>query len=172
MDPRFYNKEGWVLFEDKICHFLPFYVGKGRYDRAHSHIKYSHNSEMAIKLDELNKEKRKPEVEIVYSDLSNLMAHNLENNIISLLRKQNIKLCNLTSHNKSYDYDEEIRVSNNFLEKKKNELILNTLNSSKTIGNAADTLGISQRSLYRKIKNLKIIKTKNGVSNYSYEFNT
>jgi hypothetical protein len=170
MDPRFYDEQGWVLFEDKICHFLPFYVGKGRYDRCNAHLRFSHNSEMDNKLRELKEQNLKPEIEIINQGLTNMMALNLENFIISSLKNQNVKMCNLISLNQTSRYDEKIFISNNFLEKKKNILVLKALNSSVTIREAANQLGISERGLYRKIKNLRIIKTKNGTKNYSYSF--
>jgi hypothetical protein len=170
MDPRRKKKKGWELINGVYCDEEPFYVGKGKYGRSHSHLSYSQNIELRERINSINRDGLEPKIKFIKEGLTNLMAHNIENIIISNLRDQNIKICNVTKQKNPDNYNKDIIIMDLNLERSKNYIILSALNESGTIEEAAKKLNLSPRTLYRKIKSLKIKKTKKGVKNYLYEF--
>jgi len=161
MDPR-YPIEPIEIYDGKKCSFLPFYIGKGKDKRSKSHLYFTKNYKMFNTIEELKSLNLEPIIEIVYTGLTNLMAHNLENHIISDLRYKNIDLCNLTLQNNSKNYDKIIKIEELHIEKSKNQLILDTLNNTNNLKEASNKLGISERTLHRKIKGLNIEKHQYG----------
>jgi hypothetical protein len=167
MDPRKGKKSGWHLYDDVYAYKKPFYIGKGRGNRHEQHLKYAQNSQMAFMLDSIEKDGEEPIIHIIKTGLSNLMAHNLENIIIANLRLQKTEICNLTNQTDPTKYGEVVLHTLN-VEMHKAFHILGVLNTSKNIEEASSKLGISQRTLYRKMDSLKIQRSKDKSSNKKY----
>jgi hypothetical protein len=153
LDPRYPGKYDVADYHFKC---KPFYVGKGYNDRKDSHLNKSHNDRVNDAIKKIKDNNLTPIVETLHDNLSSLEAHRLENNLIFLIN-QKYELCNI-SGGKNYD---ECECYIGFMGFNKNDYIIEMLNTFKTNKEVANKLGISERTLYRKIKSLKIIK-KNG----------
>lgn len=138
----------------------PFYIGKGYGERLNKHLEAKgKNIELNNTIHFLHKQNLKPTVIKIKECLSSAEAHMLENNLINCIGKKidsTGPLCNL-NNGMNMKIDEE----QNFimdLELNKNVNILKALNKHKNIAEAARELGISDRTLSRKKKELNIFK--------------
>jgi hypothetical protein len=155
------TQEGsWHLYGNEFIKHKPLYIGKGQGDRSGIHLSYTHNSELDLAIKRLSAQGQHPIIKLYNKGCTDLMAFNLESYMIARLREQGVHLCNATLQRISKFYDKEIIISEMNLEKLESLLIVEALNDDKCRGNrgqAAKLLGISERTLYRKIKSLQII---------------
>jgi hypothetical protein len=150
----------WHLYENEYIEHKPLYVGKGQGNRSEVHLSYTHNSELDIAIKDLQRRGFPPIIKIYNKGCTDLMAFNLESYMIARLREQGVKLCNATLQKTSKFYEKEIIISTLNIEKLEALLIVEALNDDKCRGNrsvAAELLGMSERTLYRKIKSLELI---------------
>jgi hypothetical protein len=156
-DPRISGR--WHLYGNEFIDYKPIYIGKGRGDRYECHLKYSHNSELDNTVKELALLNIEPIIKIYNKGCMQLMAHNLENYMIARLREQGVDLCNATYQTDSESHRvkrEDIILTVLNLEKAQNQLIVDALNTFKTRRDVAKALGISERTLYRKMITLDL----------------
>jgi len=157
LDP---TKEGsWHIYGDEYVEHKPLYVGKGTGNRGESHLTYTQNSELDGAISSLRKRGLTPIIKLYNNGCTTAMAFNLENYIIARLREQKVKLCNATAQSDSNLYNKNIIVTTFNLDKLESLLVLDALNNGKGNGSrkeAASLLGISERTLYRKMKSLNI----------------
>jgi hypothetical protein len=140
------DKPGPFQYGSYIFEYEPFYVGRGNGNRI-DHIKYEYPY--------INHK-----IIIIDNNLSVKDSNILENNIIYTIGRLDLNtgpLKNITSGT-SFKNINDINMSNLNIESMTNMMILNALNSNKTIKKAAHALNISERSLYRKINNLNFKK--------------
>ena len=156
LDPR---EPGEYVAGDFTFTHKPIYVGKGQHERYKSHLVSTKNKKFQDFLNELKDNDILPIIQIVSNNLSGLESHRLESNLIFLL-KDKCDLCN-ESGGKYYN-SEETTISKFNLELNKTLQIVDTLNSCKKLKDCAKKLGISERSLYRKIKSLNIQRNNSG----------
>jgi hypothetical protein len=156
----------WHLYGKEYVLNKPLYVGKGYGDRKESHLKYSANSELGIAIQSLVDKGLSPIINVFNDGCTSEMAYNLENYIIARLREQGVDLCNGTRQNKTSKYTKDIIISTFNIEKIRNSLIVDALNSAKTYREAAKLLGVSERCLYRRVKSLKLVNN-NGIWQFS-----
>jgi hypothetical protein len=153
-DPR--ERGRWHLYGEEYIDFLPLYVGKGSGKRSEAHLSYAKNSDLDSTIQSIKKKGMKPIIRIYNNNCTDAMAHNLENYIIARLREQGVFLCNVTGQHNTSLYNKNIIVTSFNLDKLKTELILDALNLAKNRKEAAELLGVSERTLYRKTKDLGI----------------
>lgn len=149
---------------EEVFKYEPFYVGKGKNNRHEVHLIQSHNEQVRKNI-EINGD---PEILIYKNNLSEEEAYNLEYKLIHSIGRKDIgkgPLYNITS---GLSFRDSIEKPGDLsLSSERSRLIINALNKHKTIKKAAEELKISQRTLYRKIKNLKIIRDDS--KNYYFE---
>lgn len=80
----------YALYDPSSSTDLPFYVGRGVGDRVFSHLKDSHNDEVQLQIDELQKKGVKPIIKIILHGLSVQQARAAETALIALLGKDNL----------------------------------------------------------------------------------
>lgn len=156
LDPSKIGK--WKLRDNYYVHHEPFYIGKGQAERNVSHIRYNSNFKMNQRLNQIKNNGFEPEIIITDKNLFSLLAHNIENKYIAILREQNVDLCNLTKQLNNKQYSNELSTAPLNIERNHNILILLALNNSKNKHDAAELLGITERTLYRKLKHLNLIQ--------------
>lgn len=158
MDPR---KPKNMQIEGINMKYEPVYIGKGKHLRYKEHLTKTNNKNFQSFLDDLQKNNLQPVIEIVYENLTNLESHRLENNLIFKLNESNIKLCNISSG--KYYNNAKLSITTLNLNLNNTIKIINVLNSTKTIKDAARKLNISERTLFRKLKSMNIKKNKEGI---------
>ena len=159
LDPTITGR--WHIYGDECVEHKPLYVGKGTGDRSTSHLTYSRNSELDGSIKTLQEKGIAPIIKLYNKGCTTAMAFNLENYIIARLRDQGVKLCNATPQSDVRKYNRELIVHTLNLDKLESFMILDALNSTKSKGvrkEAASLLGVSERTLYRKIKSLNIVE--------------
>lgn len=134
----------------------PFYIGSGNNERANN--LHHRNEECTKIINYLKDNDKKPIIKILENNIPRNEAYRIEHNIISKLQKHDIKLTNLTNNIVIEDYNKEY-----LLETFENNAILKTLNTTRTRKKASDILGISERTLHRRIKNMDIYKDIDGI---------
>ena len=154
LDPRFVNKKNFNIGFD--LPFEPFYIGKGQGNRIDnkersqsvkqriSEIQNSGNDVIKIKM---------------FENVSRYDSFKIENSLINKIGREdqgNGPLLNTIGGKDFKNY--EMNYSPINIENQINGLILDTLNSSGKINKAAKRLGISPRTLYRRMKSLGIVK--------------
>ncbi len=149
----------WHIYGNEYVYNMPIYVGKGQGDRKTSHLHYAANSNLASELRKLRNNHQEPIIKVYNNGCTHEMAFNLENYIIARLREQEVILCNKTQQTDVGKYVREIEVTSFNLETALNSILLDALNNTRTFKEAASMLGISERTLYRKMKTLRITKT-------------
>jgi hypothetical protein len=159
-DPR--KKGNWHVYGKEYIEFKPLYIGKGSGDRAEAHLRYSCNSELDNTIKVLKNLNISPIVKIYNKGCTSLMAHNLENYIIARLREQGVDLCNATFQTDAEQYrkNKDFIITTLNLEKAEGMLIVDALNSTRRRKEAAEALGVSERTLYRKINSLNISESR------------
>jgi hypothetical protein len=155
LDP---DKKGVFQYEEYYFNHEPFYIGKGSSKRYASHLTETHNKDLSDKIKSLDK---KPIIIKIESGLSKKEAYLIENNLINIIGKKIDKKGPLYNKISGKTFLEK-NIERTFLdiESMKYLNILKALNKHKNIKKASSELGISERTLYRKIKNLKIKKNK------------
>lgn len=162
LDPR---KPGTFSYGDYTFDYEPFYIGKGTSTRMFDHMRNEKNPLLSKKIDELKTENLNPIILKIVENLTNMTSYKIERYLIKnigTLLKNTGPLCNIFDggykniENKigGHDYDKLV-----------NNLIVTMLNDSDTIKDAANKIGISERTLYRKMSSLNIKKI-----NGKYEF--
>ena len=144
----------WNLYGNTFVEHMPFYVGKGINERKTDHLLKSHNGEVNDKLTHLKDIGFEPIIKVYNHGCMQQMALNLESHIIANLRQQGIELCNNTHQLDTKKYQKELVVTPLNIEKHMNLMVLEALNREPTYVKAAEVLGISYRTLYRKVKSL------------------
>ena len=157
-------KGGIYQYDEYSFNYEPIYVGKGYGTRDMSHTKTTHNESLKKIIDELDGD---PIVIRVESGLSQLEAHFIENKIINSIGKlidKNGPLCNVAAGVNVNEINYEKSFLN--IDSMKYINILKSLNKNRSIKSAAKELGMSERTLYRKMNSLNI--QKNPESNKYY----
>jgi Bacterial regulatory protein, Fis family len=160
----------WHIYGDEYIYNKPLYVGKGQGDRKDAHLQFTKNSEFDFALTSLARKNTEPIIKVYNYGCTHEMAYNLENYIIARLREQDVDLCNGTLQKESAKYVKELEISSFNLETILNSIIVDALNTTRSYRGAAKLLGISERSLYRKVKSLDIRK-EDGIFNFSKKVN-
>jgi hypothetical protein len=124
--------------------YEPFYVGKGQGGRKEMTFRFDRKNVKILQINEM----------MTIHD-----AYRLEHNLIFTIGRKDLNRGPLLNRSGGYGYKPEPEIDRSkFLEVQLNNLILKALNTSKNKREAAKKLGISERNLYRKINNLKLIK--------------
>jgi len=147
------SKKGVYQYEEYSFNNEPFYIGKGQDSRDKSHINFTKNESFKKILKELDEE---PIIIKVESGLSQLEAHYIENNLINSIGKLSEgagPLCNIISGSAVQKKYEKSFLN---IESMKYIHIIKSLNRNKSIKKSSEELGISERTLYRKMKSLNI----------------
>lgn len=156
LDPL--KKGKWHIYDDVYVEYKPMYVGKGCSDRFKGHLYTSQNSSLNKAIEFIREEGAEPIIRVFNEGCSSEMAYNLENYVIARLREQGVDVCNATNQTNTARYLKQIETTSFNIEALENRMIVDALNVSRTFKDAAKLLGISERSLYRKIKSLNIVK--------------
>ena len=155
----------------KIGEFLfpyePFYVGKGTGDRFKS---LNRNERVNERIDKIKKLGGGVIVLKIKEDLTNLQSHRLENFFINKIGRRDLGKGPLLNESSGITFinpeDTLLELTDLNIERNINRMVLDSLNNSRTIDEASKKLGLSGRSLYRRMKDLKIVKKK---GKYSFD---
>ena len=136
--------------------YEPFYIGKGSGSRMFEHLKLSESDTNIDKkniIQNIIELGENPIIKIIKNELSTYESYSLENILIS-------KLDNLTNINGGKYKKIKYKVANykTSLEYDKKTQIVKLLNLGKTSKDISKELGISERTIYRMKKDLKIIE--------------
>lgn len=148
----------WHLFDDIYVEYEPIYVGKGTGDRAEYHLITARNTKLHDTIAFIRWKGEEPVIRVFNECCTNEMAYNLENYIIARLRDQGVDVCNATKQRNASKYNKKITPTSLNIEVMSNRLIVDALNATETYKDASGLLGISERSLFRRVKSLKIVK--------------
>lgn len=165
------NKPGIFNINTSMGEFefnhMPIYIGKGADHRMEYHQTDScRNQRLKYKIEEGNFE-----CYIIKKDLPSHLAYRLESELIYKIGRIDINsgpLFNETGGVNLIEADKYAEIGPLHLEFNKLILILRMLNTSKNLKQAAQKLGISERSVYRYIKGYKLEKSPTGW----YQLNT
>ena len=149
------SKKGVYQYEEYYFNNEPFYVGKGQGSRYKSHKNFTHNETLKKVINDLDEE---PIIIKIKDGLSQLEAHYIENNLINSIGKLSEEtgpLCNILSGSIVKEQYEKSFLN---IESMKYVHIIKSLNRNRSIKKASEELGMSERTLYRKIKSLNIEK--------------
>jgi hypothetical protein len=136
---------------------MPIYVGKGYGERSNQHISNAKNTELANVVDVIQKQNKEPIIIKVKDKLSSHEAYMLESKLIYLIGRADLGSGSLLNKSAGINYNPTTEIST-LLEDSKMVSILSALNKYKTIKSAATNLGLSERTLYRKMKATNIKK--------------
>lgn len=146
-----------ILIDGDLIEFeyMPFYIGKGYDNRMLDHLKLSDTDNNINKKERIKKileSGNDPIIKIIKNELTNVEALNLEKILIS-------KLDNLTNIIKSKNNPILYKVDDykSTLEYDKKKKIVDLLNLGKTNKDIANELKISERTIYRLKKGLKLV---------------
>jgi len=161
MDPTIKKKIKTGINEISF-NYEPFYIGKGIGNRIDN---TERNCSVNSRVDYLRKNGMDPIIIRVKENMSNLYAHKLENYLIEKIGRSDIgkgPLLNLSGGISFVNVENiEFDFTDLNLERNVNSMILDSLNKSKTLREASKKLGMSERTMYRKIKDLDIIRRDN-----------
>jgi hypothetical protein len=147
-----------ILIDNELFEFEyePFYVGKGNGNRMLEHLKLL-DSDLNItkkeKIKMIIETGNEPIIRVVKNELTNVEAFNLENILISKLNG----ITNMVG-GKSKKTKYSVDSYKSTLEYKKKKKIIELLNLGKKNRDIANELNISERTIYRLKKGLKIIE--------------
>lgn len=157
MDPTIKRKIKTGIEEISFNH-EPFYIGKGIGKRIEN---TERNSLVNSRIEHLRKRGIDPIIIKVKENVGNLYAHKLENYLIEKIGRSDIgkgPLLNLSGGISFVNVENiEFDFTDLNLERNVNSMILESLNKSRTLREASKKLGMSERTMYRKIKDLDII---------------
>lgn len=144
--------------ENISFNYQPFYIGKGigkRIDES------ERNDGVNSRIEYLKSRGVDPIIIKIKEGLSNFEACKIETYLIEKIGRSDLgkgPLLNISAGIKFKNTDDVIMSFSNLnLEKNINSMILDAINKSKTLKEAAKKLGISERTLYRKLNDLDII---------------
>lgn len=153
--------------ENISFNYEPFYIGKGIGNRMENSER---NKLVNSRIEHLRSKGIDPIILKIKEGLINIEACKLENYLIEKIGRSDLGKGTLLNLAGGITFNNIEDVSFHFselnLEKNLNSMILDALNKSKRKKDAARKLGVSERSLYRKIKSLSIVKNEG-----RYEFN-
>lgn len=153
--------------ENISFNYEPFYIGKGIGNRME---KPERNESVNARIEHLRSRGIDPVILKIKEGLVNIEACKLENYLIEKIGRSDLGKGTLLNMAGGITFNNIEDVPFHFtelnIEKNLNSMILDGLNKTKRLKDAAKKLGISERSLYRKIKSLDIIR-----NNGKYEFN-
>lgn len=139
--------------------YEPFYIGKGSGKRSEEPER---NEAVNIRISHLKKNGVDPIILKIKEGISILQAYKLENYLINKIGRSDIGKGPLLNIDEGISFVDSDNVIYDFtdlnLEKNTNLMILDALNKKRTLKESAKILGISERTLYRKIQDLKIKK--------------
>lgn len=146
-----------LLIDGEVIEFeyMPFYIGKGSGNRMLEHLRLLDSDSNINKKEKIKKiieSGYEPIIKIIKNELTNVESLNLEKILIS-------KLENLTNIAKSKIKKIHYKVDDykSTLEYDKKKRIVELLNLGKKNKDIADELKISERTIYRLKKGLKIV---------------
>lgn len=164
MDPRIKCKIKTEI-ENVSFHYEPFYIGKGIGKRMED---LERNERVNDRIDHLKKEGIDPIILKIKEGLTNFDACKIETFLIEKIGRSDLGKGPLLNMSAGITFknveDLAIEISDLNMEKNINHMIMDALNRSRTLKEASKKLGISERTLYRKIKDLDIIYQDNRYS--------
>jgi hypothetical protein len=156
------TKKRKVKIGDIIFPYEPFYIGKGIGGRA-DHLE--RNERVNERLESIKKKGGEVIVLKIKEDLTNLQSSRLENYFIKSIGRTDLGEGPLLNEWGGIHFADPdlalLELTDLNLERNTNSMILDALNNSKTRVEASRKLGISQRTLARKIEALDIKKGEN-----------
>lgn len=159
LDPTIKEKRKLDI-ESIAFNFQPFYFGKGAGERIFQEERNELVNQRILKIKSAGQEPIKLKIK---EGLSNLEAIKLESYLIHKIGRADLGLGPLLNLSSGVIFknpeDLEFEFSDLNLEKNINSMILDAMNQSKTLKLAAKKLGISERTLFRKIHDLRIEKS-------------
>ena len=157
MDPLIKSKIE-IGIDDIILTNEPFYVGKGKSNRVN--LSQKRNQETLKKIDSLKNIGKEPILIIIKNNLNSLQAVKLESFLINKIGRKDLEkgpLLNKYGGIKFMEINSIFEeIGDYHIETGKNRIILDALNRKRYIKDAAKELGISSRTLHRRIIDLKI----------------
>lgn len=158
MDP-FIQRKTSIGIDDHILSYEPFYIGVGKDQRINESQR--RNDQVMERINLIRKKGGNPIIIKLKDNLPWAQALKMESYLINRIGRKNLgkgpllNICNGINIVDPENIFGEIGEYN--LEGSKNNIILDSLNKNKFIRDAAKKLGISERTLYRRIKDLNII---------------
>lgn len=154
LDPRFINRKNFDIgFE---LPFEPFYIGKGQGNRINQKERNHIVDQRILEIQNSGNDAIKIKM---FENVSRYDSLRIENNLINKIGRKDQGNGPLLNMSGGKDFKQhEMNYSPINIENQINVLILNTLNSTGKINKTAKKLGISVRTLYRRMKALGIVK--------------
>lgn len=144
--------------ENIVFKYQPFYIGKGIGKRIEEKER---NDRVNNRIEDLKSRGAHPIILKIREGLTNFDACKLETYLIEKIGRSDLgkgPLLNLSAGIAFKNIDDiSVSFSDLNIEKNINSMILDALNRSETMKEASKKLGISERTLYRKLNDLDII---------------
>ncbi len=137
--------------------YMPIYVGKGYGDRVVSHLTNAKNDELANVINILKEQNKEPIIIKVKESITSHEAYDIESKLIYLIGRADLQTGPLLNKSSGIHYNSNV-VKSTILEDNSQLLILSALNKYSTISEASQHLGISERTIYRRLKTTNIKK--------------
>jgi hypothetical protein len=151
LDPRIRGCFNILLY---AFEYEPFYVGKGRNTRIADLT--SRNSLVTDRINQIIKDNHTPVTQKIMTGLDKREALFLESNLINMCGRVINNSGPLLNIAYGYVSKLESLIDENNLEMNELNMIMTALNESISIRHAAERLGVSERTLYRRMKDHKI----------------
>jgi hypothetical protein len=148
---------GPFIYGEHTFNYMPIYVGKGYGERDTSHLSYAKNTTLSEVLAVIEKENLRPIVIRIADKLTSHQAYMTESKLIYEIGRVDLQKGPLLNKSSGIHYNPNTSPST-ILEDSNMLLIISALNNHKTIRDAALSLGVSERTLYRKLKSTNIKK--------------
>ena len=157
MDPTIKRRTKTEI-ENVEFNYEPFYIGKGIGKR----MEFPERNEFVnSRINHLRSNGIEPLILRIKEGLTRIQAHKLESYLIEKIGRADLgkgPLLNISGGISFRDKEDIIFDFNELnLEKNINSMILDALNRANTIEKSAKMLGISERTLYRRLKDLNIV---------------